>query len=42
MDLLKESIIKILRNEWKTGAIPERWDGRTADRIVEVLLNLNL
>ena len=42
MDLLKESIIKIVRNEWKTGAIPERWDGQTADRIVEVLLNLNL
>lgn len=42
MDLLKESIIKIVRNAWKTGAIPERWDGYTADRIVEVLLNLNL
>jgi UDP-N-acetylglucosamine 2-epimerase (non-hydrolysing) len=42
MDLLKESIIKIVRNEWKIGSIPERWDGQTADRIVEVLLNLDL
>jgi UDP-N-acetylglucosamine 2-epimerase (non-hydrolysing) len=42
MVLLKESIIKIVKNEWKSGAIPERWDGQTADRIVEVLLNLNL
>ena len=42
MVLLKESINKIVKNEWKSGAIPERWDGQTADRIVEVLLNLNL
>lgn len=42
MVLLKESIIKIVKNEWKSGALPERWDGQTADRIVEVLLNLNL
>jgi UDP-N-acetylglucosamine 2-epimerase (non-hydrolysing) len=42
MELLQESIIKIVKNEWKSGAIPERWDGQTSDRIVEVLLNLNL
>jgi UDP-N-acetylglucosamine 2-epimerase (non-hydrolysing) len=42
MDLLKNSIIKIVKNEWKTGSIPEKWDGHTADRILEVLLKLNL
>lgn len=26
--------------EWKKGAIPELWDGHTAERIVEVLLTL--
>lgn len=25
---------------WKTGSIPERWDGRTSERIVEALLNM--
>lgn len=27
---------------WKKGSIPELWDGRTAERIVDVLLKLNL
>lgn len=30
---------KLFNGEWKTGRIPEKWDGRTAERIVEVLLN---
>lgn len=30
----------MVRGEWKQGALPERWDGRTAERIVQILLSL--
>jgi len=36
--LLSELIQKIVKNEWKEGALPERWDGRTSERIVKILL----
>lgn len=32
---------KLLAGEWKKGGIPEKWDGRTAERIVEALLTLS-
>ncbi len=28
----------LMRGEWRKGEIPERWDGRTAERIVQTLL----
>ena len=31
---------RLSRNEWKKGSIPELWDGKTSERIVEVLLDL--
>ena len=31
LDILK-------RHEWKSSGLPDRWDGRTADRIVQILL----
>jgi len=31
---------KLFSGEWKKGEIPELWDGKTAERIVEVLLKL--
>jgi UDP-N-acetylglucosamine 2-epimerase (non-hydrolysing) len=35
--------LKILfEGNWKKGAIPELWDGKTGDRIVNILMNLNL
>ena len=30
---------KLFAGNWKKGSIPEKWDGRAADRIVEVLLS---
>lgn len=30
---------KMIAGEWKKGGIPELWDGKTADRIVSILLN---
>ena len=37
MDLLLSYTKKILSGEWKKGAIPELWDGKTAQRVVTVL-----
>ena len=34
---LRESIGEIRAGKWKRGAIPELWDGKTAQRIVDVL-----
>mgnify|MGYP000568329981 CR=1 FL=1 len=33
---------KLFSGQWKTGSIPHLWDGKTAGRIVEQLLNLEL
>lgn len=35
---LREAIGQIVRGEWKKSALPDRWDGRTAERIVQILL----
>jgi UDP-N-acetylglucosamine 2-epimerase (non-hydrolysing) len=34
---LDEALAKLTRGEWKRGELPERWDGRAADRIVQIL-----
>ena len=26
-----------MKDEWKEGTLPERWDGRTAERIIQIL-----
>lgn len=31
---------KLVKGEWKTGTIPDLWDGQTAGRIVEILAKL--
>lgn len=33
-----ELMDKLMDNHWKEGNLPERWDGRTAERIVQILL----
>ena len=35
---LKDEIQRIEAGEWKKCALPDRWDGRTAERIVQILL----
>ena len=35
---LKEEMLRIKAGEWKKCALPDRWDGRTAERIVQILL----
>lgn len=34
---LAEALNKLHNNEWKVGKLPERWDGRTAERIIQIL-----
>jgi UDP-N-acetylglucosamine 2-epimerase (non-hydrolysing) len=36
---LHEAVAKMVRGEWKHSALPDRWDGRTAERILQILLN---
>lgn len=31
---------KLVAGDWKSGSIPELWDGKTADRIVSIISNL--
>ena len=35
---LKDEIQRIEAGEWKKCALPDQWDGRTAERIVQILL----
>ncbi len=37
-DRLREAVTKMVSGEWKKCALPDRWDGRTAERIVQILL----
>jgi UDP-N-acetylglucosamine 2-epimerase (non-hydrolysing) len=37
---IKPAMEQLFKGNWKKGSIPELWDGKTADRIVEILLNL--
>ena len=38
--LLIENALETFRQgKWKKGELPERWDGRTAERIVQTLLD---
>ena len=35
---LREAVAKMAGGTWKHCALPDRWDGRTADRILQILL----
>jgi UDP-N-acetylglucosamine 2-epimerase (non-hydrolysing) len=35
---LGEEVRHMVSGQWKQGALPDRWDGRTAERIVSILL----
>ena len=37
--LLEEETRKMVAGNWKRSALPDRWDGRTAERIVQILVN---
>ena len=37
-DKLREAVGQMVNGTWKKCALPDRWDGRTAERIVQILL----
>ncbi|MBD1386236.1 UDP-N-acetylglucosamine 2-epimerase (non-hydrolyzing) [Mucilaginibacter rigui] len=37
---IKPAFEKLFKGEWKEGGIPELWDGKTGERIVDALLKL--
>jgi len=37
-DKLREAVADMVGGTWKKCALPDRWDGRTAERIVQILL----
>ena len=37
-DKLRETLHQLVAGHWKQGSLPERWDGRTAERIVQTLI----
>ena len=37
---LEESVADMVAGRWKKGSIPDRWDGRSAERIVQILLSV--
>lgn len=38
VEKLRAALSQLISGQWKTTALPDRWDGRTADRIVQILL----
>ncbi len=37
---IKPAMDKLFSNQWKKGGIPKLWDGKTAERIVEIITEL--
>ena len=35
---LRDALSQLLADNWKKCALPDRWDGRTAERIIQILL----
>ena len=36
---LKEEVTKMVSGQWKQSTLPDRWDGRSAERIVRILVS---
>lgn len=37
-ELLRQTLRQLLQGQWKKSSLPDRWDGRTAERIVRILM----
>ena len=37
---LGDAVTDIVKGQWKKCSLPERWDGRTAERILQILMDL--
>lgn len=40
MTRLRHALDRLFAGQWKRGSVPEKWDGRTGERIVEILEQL--
>ena len=40
-DAVAPALKKLYEGNWKKGGIPELWDGKTAERIIKILLSMN-
>jgi UDP-N-acetylglucosamine 2-epimerase (non-hydrolysing) len=40
-DAIKPTLEKLFKGDWKKGAVPELWDGKTAERIIKKLISIN-
>ena len=38
-ELLRQTLTQLVAGDWKQGSLPDRWDGRTAERIIQTLLS---
>lgn len=38
-EMLRQTLTDLLAGRWKSSALPDRWDGRTAERIVRTLMD---
>lgn len=36
---LRDALAQLQSGQWKQGTLPDRWDGRTAERIIQILLS---
>ena len=36
---LADQVGRIVSKDWKNSSLPDRWDGRSAERIVQILLD---
>lgn len=41
IEKLEYALHRIFTGNWKEGTIPDMWDGKTAERIVKILLNID-
>ena len=39
-DTLRKMVGDMVSNQWKKSGIPDRWDGRSAERIIQILLEM--
>lgn len=41
-DKLADAVKDIIAENWKQSSLPDRWDGRTAERIIQIIMSLEL
>ena len=39
-NLLHNALGQLMQGRWKKSALPDRWDGRTAERILQILTSM--